>query len=144
MRFQTLDQATQGRRRYGSLQNDSQILPSENASEDAQDYISKKIKILIDEGYDQKQAEAIAYKYAREKGYKVPTNENTAYPTCVKCGHDYDKHHGGGISSSCQGEGCTCDGYRMNASNGKCPNCPHDMSDHDENGTCEICGAQCG
>ena len=39
---------------------------------DAQDFISKKIAILMGEGYKQDQAVAIAYNMAREKGYKVP------------------------------------------------------------------------
>jgi len=38
---------------------------------DAQDYISRKIKILRDEGYPEKQAIAIAYNMAREMGYRV-------------------------------------------------------------------------
>lgn len=35
-------------------------------------YISRKIPILMDEGYPQKQAIAIAYSMARERGYDVP------------------------------------------------------------------------
>lgn len=144
MRVQTLRKATEGRRRYGSFQNDSQILPSENATEEAQDYISKAIKKHIDEGMPEDQAQAVSYKEAREKGYKVPKNDNSAYPTCAKCGHDYDKHHGGGISTSCQGAGCTCDGYRMTNQNGKCPICGDEMGMHDEEGRCDECGEQCG
>jgi hypothetical protein len=39
---------------------------------EAQEFISKKIKILMDEGYPQDQAIAIAYSMAREKGFDVP------------------------------------------------------------------------
>ncbi len=41
------------------------------ASEEANGYISNKIKKLVNEGYEQKQAVAIAYEYARKQGYKV-------------------------------------------------------------------------
>jgi len=44
-----------------------------SASEEANDYISMKIKKLKDEGYPQDQAVAIAYSYAKKKGYKVPS-----------------------------------------------------------------------
>ena len=44
-------------------------------SKKAREYISRKIKILMDEGYPQKQAVAIAYSYARRKGYKVPESK---------------------------------------------------------------------
>jgi hypothetical protein len=40
-------------------------------SKKAQLYISAKIKKLIEEGYPQKQAIAIAYSYARKRGFKV-------------------------------------------------------------------------
>jgi uncharacterized membrane-anchored protein len=40
-------------------------------SKKAQSYISAKIKKLIEEGYPQKQAIAIAYSYARKRGFKV-------------------------------------------------------------------------
>lgn len=41
-------------------------------TDEAQEFISKKIKTLMDEGYSQDQAIAIAYNMAREKGYDVP------------------------------------------------------------------------
>lgn len=41
-------------------------------TEEAREFISKKIKTLMDEGYPQEQAIAIAYNMAREKGYDVP------------------------------------------------------------------------
>jgi len=41
-------------------------------SPEAQEFISKKIKILKEEGYEQNQAVAIAYDYARKEGYDVP------------------------------------------------------------------------
>ena len=44
---------------------------NEKKSDDAQDFISKKIKKLRAEGYDQKQAVAIAYNYAKKKGYDL-------------------------------------------------------------------------
>jgi transposase len=40
-------------------------------SKRAQSYISKKIKKLIEEGYPQEQAIAIAYSYAQRHGFKV-------------------------------------------------------------------------
>ncbi len=42
-----------------------------NMSEDARKFISKKIPILIHEGYHQKQAVRIAFEMARKVGYKV-------------------------------------------------------------------------
>jgi hypothetical protein len=39
---------------------------------EAQEFISKKIKVLMDEGYPQEQAIAIAYSMARERGFDVP------------------------------------------------------------------------
>ncbi len=41
-----------------------------------EEYISMKIPILMDEGYPQKQAIAIAYSMAREHGYEVPETGN--------------------------------------------------------------------
>lgn len=41
-------------------------------SDEAQDWISRKIKKLVNEGKDQDQAVAIAYSMARDKGYDVP------------------------------------------------------------------------
>lgn len=48
----------------------------EKLTPEAQEFISKKIAKLMDEGYEQRQAVAIAYNYAREAGYKVPQNPN--------------------------------------------------------------------
>jgi len=48
----------------------------DEVSKDAQDYISKKISKLRHEGYPQQQAIAIAYSYAKRKGYNVPEKEN--------------------------------------------------------------------
>lgn len=45
-------------------------------TKEAGDFISNKIPKLMDEGYDQKQAIAIAYQMAREEGYNVPENPN--------------------------------------------------------------------
>lgn len=45
----------------------------EKLSQDAKDFISKKIAYLMDkEGMPQKQAIAVAYSYAKEEGYDVP------------------------------------------------------------------------
>jgi len=46
-------------------------------SEDAQTWISNKIKLLVGEGKDQEQAAAIAYSMAREKGYDVPEKKSS-------------------------------------------------------------------
>jgi uncharacterized protein YdaT len=47
-------------------------MPKRKLSKKAQSFISRKIKKLIDEGYSQKQAVAIAYSYARKRGFRVP------------------------------------------------------------------------
>lgn len=44
----------------------------EEISPEAREFISRKIRILRREGYPQKQAVAIAYRMARDAGYKVP------------------------------------------------------------------------
>jgi hypothetical protein len=44
----------------------------EEMTDDAKDYISRKIKFLRDEGKPENQAVAMAYSYARKKGFKVP------------------------------------------------------------------------
>jgi hypothetical protein len=46
-------------------------------SDDAEGYISKKIKKLRDEGYAEDQAVAIAYEKARKKGYSVPDKSSS-------------------------------------------------------------------
>ena len=46
------------------------------ASEEAQDYISRKIRKLRHEGYKQDQAVAIAHSYARKEGYRVAKTDN--------------------------------------------------------------------
>lgn len=53
----------------------------------AREYISRKIPVLIREGYPQDQAVAIAYSMARKRGYKVPRrnprcNHNPCDPVC--------------------------------------------------------------
>lgn len=48
-------------------------LSAGNPTKAARDFIAKKIKKLLKEGYPQKQAVAIAYQYARDAGYKVPS-----------------------------------------------------------------------
>jgi hypothetical protein len=40
-------------------------------SKKAQSFISRKIKKLLDEGYPQEQAVAVAYSYAKKRGFKV-------------------------------------------------------------------------
>lgn len=50
---------------------------SEKLTDKASNYISKKIVKLRDEGYPQKQAIAIAYSYAKKKGYKVDESFNS-------------------------------------------------------------------
>lgn len=45
-------------------------------SQKAQNYISKKIKILVDEGKEKDQAVAIAYDMARDKGFTVPEKKS--------------------------------------------------------------------
>lgn len=47
-------------------------------SEEAKKFISKKIKKLKEEGYDQKQAIAIAYSMAKEKGFDVPIKSKSS------------------------------------------------------------------
>ena len=44
----------------------------EEMTDDAKEFISKKIKFLRDEGKPENVAQAIAYSYARKKGFKVP------------------------------------------------------------------------
>jgi hypothetical protein len=48
----------------------------EKLTDDAQDFISKKIKLLVKEGRPMKQAQAMAYSYAKKEGYDVPENES--------------------------------------------------------------------
>jgi len=48
---------------------------SEELTQDAKDFIAKKIKFLIGEGRPQKQAVAMAYQYAKKEGYKIPDND---------------------------------------------------------------------
>lgn len=45
-------------------------------SAEAKEYISKKIEKLVGEGRPQKQAVAMAYSYAKRKGYKVDESSN--------------------------------------------------------------------
>jgi hypothetical protein len=52
---------------------------NEKLTNDAKDFISKKIKKLIGEGRPQKQAVAMAYSYARKEGYDVPENESEIF-----------------------------------------------------------------
>jgi hypothetical protein len=51
---------------------------------EAQEFISKKIKVLMDEGYPQEQAIAIAYSMAREKGYDVPESPKKTASVDIK------------------------------------------------------------
>ena len=44
----------------------------EEVSKEAQEYISNKISKLNDEGYENPQAVAMAYSYAKKAGYRVP------------------------------------------------------------------------
>ena len=44
----------------------------EEVSKEAQEYISNKISKLHDEGYENPQAVAMAYSYAKKAGYRVP------------------------------------------------------------------------
>jgi len=58
-------------------QDETDALDEENrrgkkVTDEADSFISKKIRKLMGEGYEQKQAIAIAYSMARAKGYKVP------------------------------------------------------------------------
>lgn len=87
MRLRYLTGITEGRRRYGTLTNE----------ESAEDFISKKIAILREEGMDEKQAVAVAYKYAKEKGYKVPAENST----CPICKDDMDMHDDEGRCDKC-------------------------------------------
>jgi hypothetical protein len=53
---------------------------NEKLSKDAQEFISKKIKLLIGEGRPQKQAQAMAYSYAKKEGFDIPeANENNTF-----------------------------------------------------------------
>lgn len=52
-------------------------LSSEATSDEAQKWISEKIKKLVDEGKPQDQAVAIALSMAREKGYSVPEKKSS-------------------------------------------------------------------
>ena len=56
---------------------DVQIAKVSAASPEAQDWISNKIRKLINEGKSQEQAAAIAYSMARERGYKVPEKKSS-------------------------------------------------------------------
>jgi len=56
-----------GEKSWGDLNDDL-----EETSDDAKEYISKKIKLLRDEGKPEDQAIAIAYSYAKKKGFKLP------------------------------------------------------------------------
>lgn len=49
----------------------------EKLTDKASNYISKKIVKLREEGYPQKQAVAIAYSYAKKKGYKVDESKSS-------------------------------------------------------------------
>lgn len=52
---------------------------------EAQTFISNKIKALVDEGYEQEQASAIAYNMARDKGYDIPEKpKQSTTKACVK------------------------------------------------------------
>lgn len=58
--------------KYPPKKEDEDLLKE---SREAQEYISDKIKKLRKEGYEPKQAEAIAYSYARKRGYDVPEKD---------------------------------------------------------------------
>lgn len=53
---------------------------------EAQKFISNKIKVLVEEGYEQDQAAAIAYDMARKQGYDVP--EKPKQSVSKECGKD--------------------------------------------------------
>lgn len=53
---------------------------NEKLTDAGQDYVSKKIAKLRGEGKGPKQAAAIAYSYARRKGYKVPAKNESDNP----------------------------------------------------------------
>ena len=48
------------------------LINEKELTQDAKDFIAKKIKKLIGEGRPQKQAVAMAYSYAKKEGYDVP------------------------------------------------------------------------
>lgn len=58
----------------GLLKESAEV--SEEISDSAKDFISKKIKKLVGEGRPSKQAQAMAYSYARKSGYKIPVKES--------------------------------------------------------------------
>lgn len=53
-------------------------------TDEAQKFISQKIKKLMDEGYPQEQAIAIAYSMAKEKGFDVPEKKEASVKTAAK------------------------------------------------------------
>lgn len=57
---------------------------SAKLSPEAQEFISKKIKTLREEGKDEEQAAAIAYQMAREKGFDVPEKKQSSKKEAVK------------------------------------------------------------
>jgi hypothetical protein len=59
-------------RKNDSLEEFNLFIEAKKLSDEAQDFISKKIEILRNEGKDADQASAIAYSMARQKGYDVP------------------------------------------------------------------------
>lgn len=56
----------------GDSKDSTREVTSRKLTPDAQEYISKKIRKLRQEGYDADQAAAIAYSMARQRGYDVP------------------------------------------------------------------------
>ena len=57
----------------------SMLWQKNKMSDDASDFMSKKIKYLMEEeGMEQKQAVAVAYKMAEKEGYKVPKKTKAA------------------------------------------------------------------
>lgn len=73
-------------------------LPVNEMTDKGKDYLSNKIKKLKDEGYPQKQAVAIAYSYAKKKGYKTDeANESVLYDSETKeswTKHQFEKKFG--------------------------------------------------
>ena len=56
----------------GGKKDTTEIKESAKMTPEAQEFISNKIKTLVEEGYVQDQAAAIAYDMARKQGYDVP------------------------------------------------------------------------
>lgn len=79
----------------GNVNLNNISLDEKQLTDDAKEFISDKIAKLKEEGYEGKQAVAIAYSYAKKAGYDVGKNPNEAetgdYPAPKYVVKPYDK-----------------------------------------------------